>query len=419
LVLLSTVSWCSAQPTQQTCMNTTHLPTTAAQLQLSGMEGFNMQLFRTVGADLPATSNAFMSAYSIWSALSLAYAGSKGETQRDFETVLGLPATRKEGNIRNTLALNNYLEKMGSGVDGRPELQTFNKGYFNTGHLTNGCLQTAIPELQTIDFSNGAQAAATINADVSAATKGLIRQLVEGGAVQDAPYVLVNALYFKGQWEEAFETRLTTERDFHDSTGANIGKPVTMAKEFGFKYGNAASLNARMVELPYKNSNMSMIILQAGNDPGTTGFASHDTFKAGPISETLNALTPENLEAELATLPHREARLTLPKFRLELETSGVIGALKKMGLQSPFSTAADFSEFTSVKTAIDSIIHKAVVDVDEEGTVAAAATGIIAVPISLRIYPKVYVNSPFVFLIYEKELKMTLFSGIVNNPGSQ
>ncbi|XP_018019539.1 intracellular coagulation inhibitor 3-like isoform X2 [Hyalella azteca] len=190
-------------------------------------------------------------------------------------------------------------------------------------------------------------------------------------------------------------------QEFNRQSGEMVAMADMMTVESTFNLAASTPLGATMLQLPYYNSNMSMLVMLP--DPSST------------VDETLKQLSPTTLSQSLAALKPTIVRVSLPKFDLakKMEVELVQG-LKRLGIMDIFNSAANFTSFTSdsslfVKTAI----HQAKVKVDEEGTVAAAATALTGKRSGAFQF---VADRPFLFLIYDSRVNVTLFAGIIRNP---
>uniref|UniRef100_A0A8B9C366 Serpin family B member 11 n=1 Tax=Anser brachyrhynchus TaxID=132585 RepID=A0A8B9C366_9AVES len=234
-------------------------------------------------------------------------------------------------------------------------------------------------ELQTVDFKRDLEAAILkINAWVENKTQGKIKELFVSGMIDtDALLVLVNVIYFKASWEHKFEGKNTVQRDF--KLNQNASKPVQMMYQKGtFKLGYIEELGTQVLELPYAQKSLSMIILL----PGDMADGS-----AGGLEQIESTMTYENLMLWSSSehMFETTVEVYLPRFKLE-GTFNLNEVLKAMGMTDIFSEKADLSALSPVKSLVlSNVVHKTYVEVNEEGTVAAAATGAVIVRRSLPL----------------------------------
>jgi serine protease inhibitor len=257
---------------------------------------------------------------------------------------------------------------------------------------------------QQLDFINcNAEAIKTINEDISCATNGKISTLLES-IDKNTKMILANAIYFKGLWNSQFKFNNTQLDKFTTNSGQEIEvEMMFQSNKFPFVYSD--QLNCKAIELGYKESNTVMIILLPNEDNSV------EQLKANLNVESFNEL--------LGQFWSQSVELSLPKFKLE-STLELIPVLTELGIKDIFDAeVANFSGITndSLGLFVGDIIQKAVIEVNEEGTEASAAT---AVKILIRSVSQQFTaNRPFMFFLmskYEKNKNLILFSGTVNNP---
>ena len=281
-----------------------------------------------------------------------------------------------------------------------------------------------------------------INSWVEGKTERRIKDLIPQGAVDDLTrLVLVNAIYFKGDWAKPFKVENTKDRDFTRADGTTVAKPTMSANALkeasyatfngdGSSFKTPLNINSSgprpelysgkdgfaMLELPYMGNELSMLII-APNDPGQ-------------LAAVEGKLTPENLAAWIAKLNQRKVHVLLPKFKVETDYS-FGNTLKKMGMTQAFAdprkpNGAVFDGMSHAtdpnnKLYISKVIHKAFVEVSEKGTEAAAATAVImavptSAPISYPFTPTFKADRPFLYLIRDRVTGSILFMGRMMEP---
>jgi len=249
-------------------------------------------------------------------------------------------------------------------------------------------------------------AAAIINKWVAEKTNNKITQIVSAEDVSRLTrLVLVNAIYFKGDWLTKFDINDTRDHDFHISPTESVKVKMMHMKSIKLFYGVSSELNAEAIELPYTGENLSMVILLP--DTGTT------------LSQLEEKLTSDDLAfvKEKFSMSLEEVKLWLPRFSLD-EKLDLAEVLKRMGMRGLFTAGvADLSGLDGSKDLfVTKALHRAVVEVNEEGTEAAAAT---AVVMENRSQPRekiFYANHPFLFFIQDKATRSILFLGRLVKP---
>ena len=260
-------------------------------------------------------------------------------------------------------------------------------------------------DLQQVDFAAQTEAARkTINTWVESKTKDKIKELIKPGMLDSMTrLVLTNAIYFKGKWASPFKPELTKDSSF---TLLNGEKPnVPMMNQTG-KFGYMETNDIQALEMPYVNNDLSMVILLPKQADG--------------IKDLEKELVSDNLAGWLSGIHKREVQVFFPRFKMASEF-GLGKVLSAMGMPDAFSGKADFSGMTGNKDLfISAVVHKAYVDVNEEGTEAAAATGVVMKLTSIREpLPVFRADHPFIFLIRDNQTGSILFLGRVANPASK
>lgn len=368
-----------------------------AEAEFSGrVEIFGLSLFQQLSQSVQG--NLFISPYSIWSALTLAYFGSEGNTREQLESALNLKSKTHTYFNWGGLRLLLLRAPEGEGVT----FNSLNRAYMNERLNLNRCVSNILPDLQLMDFSRPSVAVETINNDVSVATEGRIQNFIQN-LLPNTNFVLINAVFFKGLWQSQFEVEQTRTQEFLIPPGRSGGNVQMMSQSGRFNYGNVPSLEAKILELPYENSSVSMFILLP-NDIST------DSITAN--------LTRDTLTDAIGLMSEEMVHVSLPRFnmssRIENELKNSLESLGIVDLFMPgVANLTAFDRFASLN--VDEAIHQATVEVNEEGTVATAATGLINTRVGIG-HKSFVCNRPFVFLIYNKVLGVTLFAGRFSTP---
>ncbi|KAM6445218.1 serpin B6-like [Rhynochetos jubatus] len=353
--------------------------------------------------------NIFFSPLSISSALSMILLGSKGNTETQIAKVLSLNKAKD--------AHNGYQSLLSDINDpsSRYTLRTANRLY---GEKTFEFLSSFIDlsqkfyqaGLEQVDFVHAWEdARKQINGWVEERTEGKIQNLLAEGIVDSLTrLVLVNAIYFKGNWEKQFEKEGTTEMPFH--INKNETKPVQMMfKKDKFNMTYIGDFQTKILEIPYVGNELSMIILlpDAIQD-GSTGLERLE--RELTYEKLIDWINPEMMDCT-------EVMLSLPRFKLE-EDYDLNTLLSSMGMPDAFDLQkADFSGMSSGnELMLSKVIHKAFVEVNEEGTEAAAATAGVMVLRCAMIVPKFTADHPFLFFIRHNKTSSILFCGRFCSP---
>jgi len=253
-----------------------------------------------------------------------------------------------------------------------------------------------------VDFSDRKNAAALINDWVEENTGDKIKDLIKEDDIHDMlAMILTNAIYFKGLWANQFDVEDTTNRDFELSDGSKITVPTMRLFDNDITWNYTENDDLQILELPYKGDKLSMYILLP---------------KENNVTALEKNLTYDNFSDWKNGLYETQVEIFLPKFNLETEYS-LADHLQNMGMNIPFTDNADFSGMNGKKDLfIEKVRHKAFVEVNEEGTEAAAAT---SVHMGLTAIPNIIefnCNHPFIFLIQHKNTDVILFMGKVEKP---
>jgi serpin B len=349
--------------------------------------------------------NLFFSPSSISIALSMTYGGAKGDTEQQMAHVLhfNLPQLQLHQAFS---ALLDRLRTHATGI----EVSIANRLWGQSGYnFLPAYLQLTKQQygagLGQVDFRQHTEAARqAINSWVEEQTNGKIKDLIPPGALNDfTRLVLTNAIYFKGDWAAQFDKKATKELPFHTSAGAHVNVPM-MYQKHPFKY--RAVDNLQILELPYVGNRLSMVVLLPKEVDG--------------LRSLEEKLTETNLEKWTSALREQEVEVYLPKFTMTSEFS-LKDVLQAMGITSAFDAGkADFSGMDGKQDLhLSAVLHKAYVDVNEEGTEAAAATGVLIEEAMIRVTPIFRADHPFLFLIRDNKTGSILFMGRVVNPVKQ
>lgn len=374
--------------------------------QAAVVEGNNAFAVRLYGQLRKQDGNLFFSPQSISTAFAMAYAGARGSTASEMANTLHftLPPDRLHpamgALLTNLNAVHQGYQLHVADALWAEKDYTFLEDFLKLTASNYGA------GFNRVDFKGAPESVrSTINQWVEQKTENKIKDLLPPGAVNSATrLVLTNAIYFKGDWQTQFDKAATKDEDFHLSPAQTIKAPLMHLKG-RFNYFSGGMF--QVLDIPYKSRELSMIV-----------FLPNDV--AGPPALE-QSLTAANLQKWLSQLrPVPKVILTLPKFKMtqQFELAGTLGA---MGMAQAFQQGrADFSGMTGNRDLwISAAIHKAFIDVNEEGTEAAAATGIVMRSMAMqREQPPIVFRAdhPFVFLIRDNLSGSILFMGRVTDP---
>jgi len=350
--------------------------------------------------------NLFFSPYSISSALAMTYAGASGNTKTQMAKTLHFDVNQNIhqdfSSLNKSLTAQSeaYQLNIANALWGQKGL-AFLIEFVDLNHEYYGAT------LKSADFKGATETARqTINQWVADQTENKIKELFVPGILnQQTRLVLTNAIYFKGNWQFPFEPENTSELPFHLSTDSKVDVP-TMYREGEFKYMENQDL--QIIELPYQKNDsqqsLSMLVILPRKVDGLS------LVEEKP-EQWLSYIEPQRFKSE-------KVKVYLPKLQLESALQ-LKDALENLDMLDAFDLGnADFSALTGKKNlALSAVVHKAFVEVNEEGTEAGAATGVVVTlrgilppPIEFRA------DHPFIFLIKDNRSDSILFLGRVIDP---
>jgi len=354
---------------------------------------FSFKLFREMVKD-QKDANVFISPLSVSMALGMTYNGASGTTQEAMQETLELSGLSLEEINQSYKSLIELLTQLDPQVrfqiansiwyrQGLPVKTDFisrNKTYFNA-------------EIAALDFSSP-EALTTINYWVDQSTNGKINKIVDRINPLHVMF-LINAIYFKGNWTYQFDKTKTKDDLFTKPDGSQVGCKM-MEQNGDVRFFSNGTFTA--VDLPYGDQLYSMTIILPRMEID--------------FDSLLDSFTQENWSTWMEDFNTREAHLFMPKFKLEYEQK-LNNVLKALGMEIAFTTAADFSGICDCDMWIDEVKHKTFVEVNEEGTEAAAATSVVGVT---GIPPSICLDRPFIFVIRENHSGTLLFMGRIVEP---
>jgi serine protease inhibitor len=380
----------------------TQLPRTlsAAELRIvAGGNAFAFDLLRQATRTLRPDSNAFLSPLSASMALGMALNGAAGQTLNDVQAALrlaGMTEAELNQGYRGLIPLLRAL-------DPRTEMRIANSMWARRGLVLRQPFADAArtnfdAQVRTLDFGSPT-AVQTINGWVSSETHQRIPRMLDQIG-DDQVLFLINAIYFKGKWREAFDSKNTREGPFHGADGKDRSAPL-MRQEKNLRYDETEDYQA--ADLLYGNGAFAMTVLLP--KPGRTA------------SQTLQGLDSAAWKALTGRFHEAKVSLTLPRFRLEY-TRKLNQDLQVLGMKAAFDPSrADFSRVAEPgpeKLYLSRVDQKTFVEVNEEGTEAAAATSVgVAVASAVQVF-EMKVDRPFVFTIRERLSGTVLFLGLMN-----
>jgi serine protease inhibitor len=364
---------------------------------------FGLEVFDRLLAAKPQ-ENVFISPLSIALALQMTAHGAAGATWDAMATAMNLSGLAKD----DVLAGNQKLRDDLVSADKKVRLDIANSLWLREGvklrkSFAADCDKYYAAAVTTLDFARP-DAITTINDWVAKNTNGRIKQIVSE-LKPDEFLVLINAIYFKGAWAEEFDPKLTAPRDFRLVTGST--QRQMMNREDRFRYREDGAMQA--VALPYGDGRLSMYI-----------FLPREQDR---LSKLVDATKPENFAALFSGFAEKKGAVVLPRFKVEYEHS-LNSVLAALGMNGAFCRCcADFSAMVilapSQRVAISDVLHKTFVEVNEEGTEAAAVTG---VKMTMTAMPRpedkfsFVCDHPFLCAIRDDVTGSVLFLGAIYDP---
>ena len=364
----------------------------------------NRIAFTFYGAEAAKPGNVFFSPYSMYTAFSMAYEGARGQTASEIASVFGYPA--KPAELR--AAARSLKRSVAAAAKGAEFTQAnsfwVQKGYNFLPDYVKTLKTSYSGESRTADFRMHTEAArAEINKWTAVKTNQRIKELFPADSLTALTrLVLVNAVYFKGLWQTPFKKDMTFEADFTKTGGEKVKAQMMSAP--GTRDAEYAETDEyQAVRLPYKGGGLSMLALLPREGKTTAD-----------LEKGLDAAKLDGIRKSLAK---EKVRVFLPKFSF---SSGfkLNDDLAGLGMPTAFTDKADFSGMDGSKGLyIQNAFHKAFVEVSEEGTEAAAATGVAmglkSMPMDMLVFRA---DRPFLFFIEDHKSGLLLFMGRLEDP---
>ena len=360
---------------------------------------FALDMYRKVS--LQSDGNLFFSPLGISIAMGMTYAGTREETERQFENALHFSGQKNTHREFSTICKIIRCEKDKEAC----KLQVANRLWGNEDfHFLPSFLDLIDDNygsrLREMDFTNPERARQIINTWVEGETREKIKNLIPEGILNaGTSLVITNAIFFKDEWQSKFDKASTKKGVFTVST-AKKADVSFMFRQGEYKFARFEGFKG--LEIPYRDNVFSMIILLPDGIHGLK-----------KLDESLNI---DNLDKWLSKLSPQVVRVTIPRFKISWG-SELSGLFKSMGLTDAFDKKADFSGMTDSRDLmISMILHKSYIEVNEEGTEAAAATAVITKPMGAPVVNDFRADHPFVLIIRENKTGSILFIGRVVNP---
>lgn len=383
---------------------------------------FALDIFKEINSS-NSDSNILYSPVSLAASLSLALLGSKGDTASQIEKVLhvsnqGGATVSLETHEAGSTWSGDECEQIASESENVvpdvhnklkalfDKLKTASDSELKIGNglftqLNFPILKSYLESAQTlyqanlksVDFGKD-KTREYINTWVEAETNGKIKNLFAPNSLdKNTSLILVNAIYFKGKWIKTFKKDNTNNALFHVNENVKIPVPM-MSQTERFNYGFVEEMDAQFIELPYENDDFSMFIFLPNKISG--------------LQKVIEQITLELLmkSTDSKNMQKTKLEIHIPRFKIE-ESYDLTSHLKNMGMLDAFSQKANLSGISDVGLFVSKVIHKAFIEVNEEGTEASAATGVVIQPKSAT--RQFIVNHPFLCLIKHNATNTILF----------
>ena len=357
---------------------------------------FALKMFREISKESEDPTNTFFSPLSLNLALGMLYNGASGETRTEMAEVLGMADF-------TPAEINEYYQKMSQAllaIDELTEINIANSIWYRDGFpvkqsfidINQTCFDAMV---QSLDF-NKPDAADIINSWCADKTKDKIKKIIENPIPPDVVMYLMNALYFNSNWASKFDKANTKQADFTQADNRKI--KVNLMEQTAF-LPYYADQNVQCVEMPYGNNAFSMVAILGA-----------DNMNIDQLIDYLDDAVWQNI---VSRLRRREVQLKLPRFKIECEID-LNKPIMNAGMKRIFG--GGFANISDAPVAVSYIKQKTFVDVNEEGTEAAAVTAI-AINLSMPPPPvQFFADRPFLYLIKEKSTGVILFIGRMDEP---
>ncbi len=372
-----------------------------AGLDQSKSTDFALQLFKHSTADIH--KNVLVSPFSAYEALSMAANGADGSTRAEMAKTLGVTAATFD-----TLNKRNHAVLAALNANKNVQMEIANAIYADKNTKFRAsfielCEQVYAAEAKTEDFASP-DTVNKINAWCDKKTHGKIKEIISKLSSTEK-MVLLNSVYFKGSWDKPFKKEETQQQDFHLLAGGT--KQVAMMHK-SFSPGYMQGKGFQAVSIPYAGNNQAMYIFLPDQGSDFAAFA--------------GKFTQDNWHQWVSGFSNRKVNLAMPKYKVEYSTL-LNGALTAMGMGGAFSEKADFSKmFEKEPGRISRVLQKTYMDVNEEGTEAAAVTAVVMARALAMVEPppiNFVVDRPFVVALVDRSTNEILFLGSIVSPDSK
>jgi serine protease inhibitor len=397
LIALSLIIITGCKKTDSTPDSGKELSLTAnEQLKVRADNAFTLKLFKATLSGNPDADNLFLSPLSVSIAVGMTSNGASGQTLQAIRQTMDFNDFTED-------QVNSYYHKMITELpqlDPKTTLKIANSIWYSNAFtpipaFLQGNASNYNAKIEALDFNNPATKD-VINSWVNNATDGKITSIINN-IPSNARMYLINAIYFKSSWASKFDVTQTQKGNFYLASGNTVQADLMNGDG---NFNSVTTPDARILELPYSNKKFSMILLSPTQK-------SVKEYAAG-----LDSVKWQNL---MAGLTGTHAQVTMPKFKFSYDII-LTNILSNLGMAKAFSGDADFTRIVAAGgLAITEVKHKAYVEVNEDGTTAAAVTSV-GVGNTAPAPNYIRFDHPFIFAIREMKSGLVLFAGVVNDP---
>lgn len=370
--------------------------TATEQQQIAPGNAFTLKLFKASSNTIGSNQNLMVSPLSVSFAIGMTSNGAAGQTLTDIRKTMGFDGfTEDEVNAYHHNLITNLPQ-----LDPNTNIKIANSIWYASGFTplpqflkTNTDFYNA--QVQSLNFDDKTASLNTINNWVSQQTNNKIPKILDQ-MPDGARMFLINAIYFKSTWKTRFEAKQTYRAPFRLANNSTVQTDFMTSHTVELK--NAYDNGTNIVELPYSNDRYSMVLVMPDTD----------------LKSYVNNLDQTKWDMLMSKLTAAKSQITIPKFKFSYDIR-LNDILKSMGMSVSFSDLADFSRInTGGGLKISEVKHKTYIDVNEDGTEAAAVTSVGVVATAAP--PTNVFDRPFIFAIREMKTGLILFTGVVNNP---
>lgn len=358
----------------------------------------------------PGGQNMIVSPFTVWTVLAVISEGASGRTKAEINNAIRLPSRNLNSTRRGYGEIAQWLRVNTTTV----VLAKFNGIFVDRDSLPHSEFRETVKkeydtDMVFVNFKDKVNSANYLNAAVSNFTHGRIPHIVESSYFQDTHMILTSALYFKGQWTVPFNTSNTMKQPFFDSNGKQIGEVNMMYNRHTFPFANIKELKARVIELPYGIENRLSMLIMLPNP----GVSLEDMF-VNFQNLTLDRFF-EQLRLSKEEFSDDEVDCFIPRFKIESNIDLADVLQSRMGIKDLFDMKEARLPFMArTPVYVSKIVHKAEIEVTEEGTAASAVT---IAEFSNRIgVVRFEASRPFTYMIIEKVTNSIVFGGFYKQP---